>query len=469
MPKEYTRFAVFSLLGAAGAVVWMGVWMGGAPGWVGVLATALGGAGVWVAWSGLGRAGASVSSLSGSLRRLAEAPPGWSPATEGREAEELEAVVAASLTTGAERARALLAMLDAMDEPVVACAEDLEVVAANRRAVALLAPGSSRPLVGEPLDQVLTDARAVGAASSAVRGEGARVKARLLSGEGTRIVEIAAEPVAGGPFGTDRPPAVVLTLRDVTEQATAMRLKTDFVANASHELRTPLASIRTAAETLMSLGEDGAPMRARLVSMIASNAERLEELSSDLLDLSRLESPETECELTEVDLLATASELAEMFQDACAQRRIELAFELPEAFGSFRTDAKLIRLVLRNLIDNAIKFAYEETVVRVRGRVLDGPPDAAGRVGARIEVIDRGIGIPLAQQQRVFERFFQVDEARTGPVRRRGTGLGLAIVKHALRALHGTIRVESVWQRGTTMRVELPGCVTPEKAGGAGG
>jgi signal transduction histidine kinase len=82
-----------------------------------------------------------------------------------------------------------------------------------------------------------------------------------------------------------------------------------------------------------------------------------------------------------------------------------------------------------------------------------------GLAGVRLEVIDRGVGIPLDQQQRVFERYYQVDAARTPGQPRRGTGLGLAIVKHAVRRLGGTVRVQSLWQQGTTMIVELPGCV----------
>ncbi|VAX41993.1 Phosphate regulon sensor protein PhoR (SphS), partial [hydrothermal vent metagenome] len=246
-----------------------------------------------------------------------------------------------------------------------------------------------------------------------------------------------------------------------TEQATAMQLKTDFVANASHELRTPLASIKAAAETLHEVGGEDPQIRERLIAMIASNAERLEELSRDLLDLSSLESPEAACVIERVDLTAIAEDLHELFAEPCTTRQITLEFDLDDRLSTTWTDARLVRLVLRNLLDNAVKFADTGSVVRVRGSVSPGAGDAPGttRLGATLEVIDQGIGIPIAQQQRIFERFFQADEARTGSPARRGTGLGLAIVKHALRALGGTIEVESVWQQGTTMTVDLPGCV----------
>ena len=109
--------------------------------------------------------------------------------------------------------------------------------------------------------------------------------------------------------------------------------------------------------------------------------------------------------------------------------------------------------MLKNLIDNAIKFAFPRTPVRTEAR----------RVGdlVRFRVTDQGAGIPINQQHRVFERFFQVDPARTGFQHRRGTGLGLAIVKHAVKALGGAISVESVWKQGTTMTVDLPASGPP--------
>jgi signal transduction histidine kinase len=108
--------------------------------------------------------------------------------------------------------------------------------------------------------------------------------------------------------------------------------------------------------------------------------------------------------------------------------------------------------VVRNLIDNATKFAYERTAVVVSVERL-------GPAGIRIRVSDQGVGIPLGQQQRIFERFYQVDPSRAGFAVRRGTGLGLAIVKHAVKLLGGNIGVESVWKQGTTMTVELQNCL----------
>jgi signal transduction histidine kinase len=240
----------------------------------------------------------------------------------------------------------------------------------------------------------------------------------------------------------------MMTLRDVTELAQAIYLKTDFVANASHELRTPLSSIRAATETLADGAWEDAPMRERLTSVIAGNVQRLEEMVRDLLDLSRLDSPDAPVAREEVSLVELAEAMRETFTGVCAERKLTLETRLGAGLDVIVSDRKLLTTIVRNLIDNATKFAYEQTTVNVT-------IERAGSV-VRISVSDQGVGIPLGHQQRIFERFYQVDPSRAGFAVRRGTGLGLAIVKHAVKALGGTIGVESVWKQGTTMTVEVP-------------
>ncbi|HIB63787.1 MAG TPA: ATP-binding protein [Phycisphaerales bacterium] len=144
---------------------------------------------------------------------------------------------------------------------------------------------------------------------------------------------------------------------------------------------------------------------------------------------------------------------------------------IDDEIGSVHTDPSLLKLMLRNLVSNAIKFAHEGTSVRVIATIgtvpIDRtapPPDALNQhdTGLEIEVRDKGIGIPLEHQQRVFERFYQEDEARSGTAAKRGTGLGLAIVKHAARRLGGNVTLESVYQSGTSFTIGLPRCVKPQ-------
>lgn len=306
--------------------------------------------------------------------------------------------------------------------------------------------------VGKALDDLFTRPEVAALHQQAAGGKAASAEMRIQTRQGARTFLVNAAPAQDGSGGL----ATVLTLRDVTEQAAASQLKTDFVANASHELRTPLASIRAASETLLSGASEDPEARGRFIQMIAVNAQRLEEMVRDFLDLSRLESPDAPPQVGEVQLEDLSHALTDTFETALRERKLSLSFEIEPAAERLRTDARLLTLVLKNLIDNATKFAYEGSVVRV---VAERHPVRRGDV--RFRVIDRGIGIPIAQQQRVFERFYQVDAARAGTVQRRGTGLGLAIVKHAVRSLGGNIGVESVWKEGTTMTVDLPGTIAP--------
>jgi signal transduction histidine kinase len=241
-------------------------------------------------------------------------------------------------------------------------------------------------------------------------------------------------------------------------------------------------------------------MRDRALHLAGSNLDRLEDMTRDLLDLSRLETPGTLVRVSRIDVRAAVEEAASPFEGARTARRVGLSIEVAPAARTADTDPRLLQEILRNLIDNAGRFAHEGTTVRVvaeaaaagadggahgrsgqgavarmpdlgeassEGRGSAGGPSGPSsqsllrsgvpRATLRLKVIDRGIGIPLDQQARIFERFYQVDPARSG--KRRGTGLGLSIVKHAARALGGSVDVESVWGEGTTMIVELPGAV----------
>lgn len=353
-------------------------------------------------------------------------------------------------------------VLEGVPSPVIALDRAGVVVAHNASAREFFAdrPGA---LLGLTLEELFTQAEVLGQHSAALAGTARTGQIRVTTREGVRTFQVLTAPAPRGPGAgaTGGGVAVVLTLRDITELATAVQLKTDFVANASHELRTPLSSIRAAVETMADGAWDDHAMRGRLAQLIAQNVERLEEMVRDLLDLSRLESPEAPVQSVPVDLREVFAHLRETFGTEAAERSLTLAFEPAPGTTALRTDPRLLHLILKNLLENAIKFAYAGTTVRVHAERAGEIDDPTRRVGLRLRVIDRGIGIPLANQQRIFERFYQVDPARSGGAPRRGTGLGLAIVKHAVKVLGGTITVDSIWKEGTTMTVELPGVIEP--------
>lgn len=368
-----------------------------------------------------------------------------------RALEEAAERTARNLKELAKKSRNLESLIDAIDEPVLATDDRDAVLLCNRAAEELF---EARPggLTGRPIASLLTQGEVLEMHRAARGGEARRERVRMTTAaQGTRVFQVSAAPVPAawgeGVFGA------VLLLRDVTDLDRAVQVKSDFVANASHELRTPVAAIRAAVETLTEGLKDDPPMpaemRDRLLGMVRSHAERLEEMVRDLLDLSMLESPDVQVSVATVEMKKMEASLRGMFEEACRAKGLELVFEIAPGAERVETDPRLLRLILRNLVENAVKFAYDRTRVVVAAR-----PSAERGGWVRFEVRDRGIGVPLHLRERVFERYFQADSARSGP--RRGTGLGLAIVKHAVRALGGEVGLESVYKEGTTVWVEAP-------------
>lgn len=364
----------------------------------------------------------------------------------------------------AKHASNLGAIIDAMDEPLIATDNQERVLLCNRSAEALL--GVSRTLsepaagmIGRPISEVFTQAELLEMHAAARQGQTSRLRVRVMTAIGQRVLQVSALPVpaawGAGVFGA------VMILRDVTELDQAVQVKADFVANASHELRTPVAAIRMAAETLKDAVRDDPAMAEKVAAMVLSHALRLEDLLRDLLDLSRLESPDVPLVISEIDLDALGASLSQQFEGLLHGRRLQLRFEFDDDTRGLKTDARLLTLILRNLVENSCKFAFEGSTIRIVGTMIEEEVGSEKgsrplRGVARFEVIDKGMGIPLAHQERVFERFYQVDSARSGPTTKRGTGLGLAIVKHAARALKGTVGLDSTWGEGTTAWVEVP-------------
>jgi two-component system phosphate regulon sensor histidine kinase PhoR len=349
-------------------------------------------------------------------------------------------------------------VLDAAGTPIIATDGAGVITVASRSASRTL--GGGRNLAGVRFDELFTQPGLHEMERLARAGEPGRSRLQLpMEGE-LRTMIVSADTLEKGAGS-------VVTLRDVTELVKAAELKADFAANASHELRTPIASIRGAAETMQGPAKDDKPMLDRLMGIIANNAVRLEALVNDLLDLSKLEAAETPPTLSVVCLADLFDRQREQFEAICKRRELRIETEVGDDAATVLADPVLLELIMRNLIENATKFARAGTIIRIRAHAepippdpVNPPPPGADRPGGvRITVRDEGQGIPIAHQQRIFERFYQVDRARTGGSVNRGTGLGLAIVKHATRRLGGRVGVESVYQQGTTMIVELPRCV----------
>jgi two-component system phosphate regulon sensor histidine kinase PhoR len=238
---------------------------------------------------------------------------------------------------------------------------------------------------------------------------------------------------------------VVLVARDVTEAERLHQMRKEFVANVSHELKTPLAAIRGFAETLVDGALDEPATARRFSERILEQCRRLGDLLDDLLTLSRLEGTEALRKTERVDLREVAVEALELVRARAAAKPVTLELA-PGAAVVDDGDADALLRLLSNLLDNAVKYNHPGGAVRVRLDEREGL--------ASVEVEDSGIGIPAAQVDRIFERFYRVD---TGRAREEGgTGLGLAIVKHVAQAHRGRVEVSSELGRGSVFRVFLP-------------
>ncbi len=240
------------------------------------------------------------------------------------------------------------------------------------------------------------------------------------------------------------PRFAVVYLDDQSEQARMEASRRDFVANVSHELKTPVAAMGVLAEALLESGDDPETVH-RFGEKILTESQRLASMVGELIELSRLQGAEPLPELESVDVDTVVSEAISRHKVAADNAEITVTTDAPSGFRVLGDQALLV-MALANLISNAIAYSPDGSKVSISRR----------RRGDNIEiaVTDRGIGIARADQERVFERFFRVDKARSRATG--GTGLGLAIVKHVAANHNGSIRLWSQPGTGSTFTLSIP-------------
>ncbi|MFC9973649.1 sensor histidine kinase [Spirillospora sp. NPDC127200] len=238
---------------------------------------------------------------------------------------------------------------------------------------------------------------------------------------------------------------VLVLAEDLTEMRRVEAIRRDFVANVSHELKTPVGALALLAETVEGAADDPEAVR-RFAGRMQHESVRLTNLVQDLMTLSRVQGEEPLPELRPVALDEVVAEAMDRSQIKAAAKDIEIAAG-GEPGLKVRGDAELLVTALRNLIDNAVAYSPEGTrVVAATRRTDDGQVE--------ITVTDQGIGIPDQDLERVFERFYRVDPARSRQTG--GTGLGLAIVKHVVTKHDGEVTVWSKEGSGSTFTIRLP-------------
>ncbi len=246
--------------------------------------------------------------------------------------------------------------------------------------------------------------------------------------------------------------AVVTVLRDVTAQKELERMKSNFISVVSHELKTPLHSIKGFVE-IIRMGKAGpiTDLQADFLTTVKEQTQVLQRMIDDLLVFSRLETGQLKLHVEEISLAAIAANVVQKLTPLAEEKSITLENRLPESFPEVEGDYMRLEQVLTNLVENAIKFTP------AGGQVIVDGQDLGERV--RVWVQDTGIGIPKSEQERIFDRFYQVDASERRA--HRGTGLGLTICKHIVERHHGHIWVESEVGQGSTFFVELPKKLPP--------
>ena len=337
-----------------------------------------------------------------------------------------------------EQGRQLEAVLQGMDDGVLAVDQDDAILLFNERAKALLQNGSLK--IGEKLDGSIMLTQLAGCLKEALEIDGVvRKEMKLLPGS-ERIMMVYAAPLNA----EDAKEGGLLVLSDVTEMRRLQQLRSEFVANVTHELKTPLTSIRGFIELLKS-GDRDEETRRYFYEVLDIEAERLHHLIDDMLVLSQIENAKEDVETVPCDLTQEIQTVFQRVEPIAGKNGITLELKAEETCCVASSPTRLQQL-FGNLVENAVKYNKPQgkvtvTVQRQRNMAL-------------VKVRDTGIGIPAEHLPRLFERFYRVDSSRSREIG--GTGLGLSIVKHLAGLYHGDVSVESVVGEGSVFTVRLP-------------
>ncbi|MGH7531389.1 MAG: ATP-binding protein [Gemmatimonadales bacterium] len=330
-------------------------------------------------------------------------------------------------------------LLEALSDGVIAADPRGAVLSSNAAGRRLLGYGPGEPLPA--LGELFHDQAHRALIAEVLAGRVVERHALELNG---RSLLVSGRPLEGR--------GRLLILSDVTDLRRLEAVRRDFVANVSHELKTPLTAIAGYAETLAAESPEGS-QTAGFAGTIVSHARRMQHLVDDLLDLSRIESGGWHPAREDVDLDAAARDAWSPFAARAAEAEVTFQVDVAAA-PSLPVDPDALRQIFTNLFDNALRHTPAGGAIRVVSRQTRG----GGAPVLELLVSDTGSGIPAEHLERVFERFYRVDPARTR--QQGGTGLGLAIVKHLVESHGGRVSAQSASGRGTTILMSFP-AVTP--------
>ena len=332
------------------------------------------------------------------------------------------------------------ATMSGMREGLLVVNKDMRVVASNAAAHKLF-NASHTKLQSQRLTELTRNPAIYSAFLDGLKGhEVSGVKVETHGPE-RQVFDLRVVPIGANGNGAEGALGVFF---DITRTERLELVRQEFLSNVSHELRTPLTSIMAFVETLESGAKEDPESCQRFLSIIRKNASRMHTLIDDILDLTAIESGNVQLRAAPVDLHELVDEVCASLPNQASARNVTLQNNVPPGTLVY-ADARRLEQMLTNLIDNGIKFSRENGTVSIGYK--SGKRD-------QIFVQDTGDGIPAQHVERLFERFYRVDRARSRELG--GTGLGLAIVKH-LALLHGgEVTVESELGKGSTFTIHLP-------------
>ncbi|MDA3957812.1 ATP-binding protein [Oceanispirochaeta sp.] len=336
----------------------------------------------------------------------------------------------------------LQGMLNSMREPVILLNHRLEVKEMNPAALAMVEPGDGLSYLGKGILQIMKSVETCELAEKALKSREPQesiihytVRDLYLQVNATSLFQ-----------DEDNPPTVLLVMNDITNIKKLEVLRKDFVANVSHELKTPVTSIMGYAETLNSGALEYPDKAKEFVEIIFRQTRNLSALIDDLLTLSRLEDGRRRFHKEKIPLCDLLGSAVLVCQQKASDKKSVIEVECNSAC-LVSAHPVLLEQAVTNLIENAVKYSSDEKTVTVKGYYKDEQ--------ICIEVKDQGFGIPEKDMERIFERFYRVDKARSREMG--GTGLGLSIVKHIAQIHNGSVTVESREGLGCTFTLSLPG------------
>lgn len=351
---------------------------------------------------------------------------------------------AGALTEGVDRVEAYLGRAERERAQLVGSLESAEfgVMATDDSGIVTFVNPAGSRFVGARHGEAVAEVRLKDLLEKVILTRSAEVEEMDLYTPMRRVLRLHAAPLE---YGVESLGAVVF-VEDVTEQRRVDAIRRDFIANVGHELKTPLGALSVLAETIADT--DDAPVRERLADRLSGEANRIASLVDDILDLSQVESFAAAPEPIAINEVIT--EATAQVQLAADETGIDVFVE-PVQEGVFVSgDRRQLVAALTNLVDNSVKYTSvkEDGFGKVRVRVT------TDERWVSVEVRDEGIGIPESHLDRIFERFYRVDKARSR--RTGGTGLGLAIVRHVALNHGGEISVASEEGKGSTFTLRLP-------------